>query len=84
MTAIMKDKCVSHKESANIMYTHIGKRKTYISVSIAYLFRRHEINRSYLWSLQLQEVLKVVAAGFQTFKCTANYHLGKVCYLNTC
>lgn len=66
------------------MYTHIGERKTCISVSIAYLFRRHEINRSYLWSLQLHEVLKVVAAGFQTFKCTANYHLGKVCYLNTC
>lgn len=32
----------------------------------------------------LQEVLKVVAIGFLTFTCTANYCLGSVCYLNTC
>ena len=43
------------------MYTHFRKRKTSIN-----LFRYHEINASYLWPLQLQEVLKVVAISFQT------------------
>ncbi|XP_054860899.1 uncharacterized protein LOC118469362 isoform X2 [Amphiprion ocellaris] len=64
-----------HTESAKIMFTHIRKRKTCINISIPNLFRHHEINKSYLWPLQLQEVLKVVATGFQTFLLCCRRHL---------
>lgn len=39
------------------------------------LFRHHKINMSYLWPLQLQEVLKVSAIDFLTFMSMANYCL---------
>lgn len=56
----------AHTESAKIMYTHTRTWKTCINISVAELFRHHEIDTSDLWphyiTLQLQEVLKVVVA----------------------
>lgn len=54
----------------------------FINISLV-RFRHHEMNTSYLWPVKLQEVLQVVAVGFQTFMCTENYCLAKVCWLNT-
>ena len=48
------------------MYKHFRKRKTCINILILNLFRYHEINTSYLWPLQSQKVLKVMAISFQT------------------
>lgn len=63
-------------------YTH--QEKTCMNISTLKLFRRHRINRSYLWPLRLQEVLKVVAIGFQALMSMVNDCLGKVYFLNTC
>lgn len=73
---LLYNKCIYNTASANIMYTHTKKRKTCRTISILNLFRHHEID--YFWPLQLQEVLKVVATGFQTVLCTANYCLSNV------
>lgn len=43
------------------MYTHSRKGKTCIDIVILNLCRHHEINTSYLWTRQSQDMLKMVA-----------------------
>lgn len=53
--------------------TVLRKRKTCRNILIPNLLRHHESNTSYLWPLQLSEVLfKVVALCFQMFTSTVN------------
>lgn len=61
-----------------------GKRKTCINISIRNVFRRDDNNTSDLWPPQLQDILNVVAIGFQTFMRAAKYCLSNICNLNTC
>lgn len=56
-----------------------GKEK----VAIPNVFIHHEINTSCLWLWQVQEGLKVVATGVQTFVCAANYCLGHLLMLHS-
>lgn len=67
--------CV-HTESDKWNYTHFRKWKTFIDILKRNLFMHPEINTSYLWTLQSQVMLQMVAFSYHAFINKANSCLG--------
>lgn len=60
------------------MYTQFRKLKTCIVIANKLdLFRYHDINTSYLWILQVKDILKILVLSFQILIIKSNCGLGK-------